>query len=93
MSDRIYTELDKIHSKLDKINERIDNVDSTLAKQHESLSIHIYRTNLLEKHIGIIEGKILPIAEHVSYLKSVGKFLLVVLTALGILASILKIFL
>lgn len=40
---------DRIESKIDKVIEHISAIDQTLAAQHESLKIHIKRTDLLEK--------------------------------------------
>lgn len=40
-----------IYQRQDVILEKISNIDVTLAKQHESLQFHIYRTNLNEEQI------------------------------------------
>ncbi len=39
---------DRLEKKIDKALEHISSIDSTLSAQHESLKIHIHRTNLLE---------------------------------------------
>lgn len=44
-------ELTRIENKIDRISDRIGSIDVTLAAQHESLSDHIRRTELLEETV------------------------------------------
>lgn len=58
MSDE---KLDKIEAKIDKIQDKIGSIDVTLAAQHESLKIHIKRTDLLEKKVENVERPLIMI--------------------------------
>ena len=84
MSDHPRCQLGKIEDKIDKIQKKMASIDSTLAAQHESLKIHIKRTNLLEQ-------KIEPIDKHVTMVNGVLKFLGVVSLIAGLILSILQI--
>lgn len=41
----------RMEDKIDKLDARLDSIDVTLAKQHEQLSIHIKRSDLLEQQV------------------------------------------
>lgn len=82
MSDS--SKLDKIEDKIDKVQEKIASIDSTLAAQHESLKIHIKRTNLLEQ-------KITPIENHVAIVHALLKAIGFVAVLLSIIEGVLKI--
>lgn len=73
--------LERIEKKLDDSNEHLASIDVTLAMQHESLRVHIKRTNKLEDELK-------PIRRHV-YMVQGGMALL---SLLGIIAGILKSF-
>lgn len=47
--------MSRIEDKIDKISDKIHSIDVTLAAQHESLKIHIKRTDLLEKKADKLE--------------------------------------
>lgn len=81
MSD---SKLDKLDIKIDKIQEKLSSIDVTLAAQHESLKIHIKRTDLLEKKLAPVETHV--IAVH-SLLKLVGFISIIV----GIIEGVFKI--
>lgn len=49
MSDN--NKLTRIEDKIDKIEENVSSINITLAAQHESLKIHIKRTDLLEQKL------------------------------------------
>lgn len=51
--------LDKLEGKIDALDDRLDKIEITLAKNTVSLIEHVKRTNLLEKRINSIPGKIL----------------------------------
>lgn len=51
--------LDKLESKIDKLDEKLDNIDRTLAINTTSLSEHMKRTALLEKHVNDLPKKAL----------------------------------
>lgn len=53
----------RIEDKIDKVVEHLGSMDMTLAAQHESLKIHIKRSDLLEaqvepikKHVAMVSG-------------------------------------
>lgn len=50
--------IERIENKVDKLGDRLSSIDSTLAAQHESLKIHIHRTELLEKRSDHLEAYI-----------------------------------
>lgn len=84
MSDQQH-KLDKIDDKIDKIQEKISSIDVTLAAQHESLKIHIKRTNLLEQ-------KIEPVERHVHAVNTVLKLVGFMALVIGVIEGILKLF-
>ena len=81
----------QLERKVDKLDERLDAVQIILAKQHESLSHHIYRTDLAERrqehiedmwdvlraHLNRVEGMIMVA-------KIAGGFLATIATLLSI---------
>lgn len=46
---------DKIEVKIDKLDDRLDKIDVTLAAQHESLKLHMKRSDMLEASIKPLE--------------------------------------
>ena len=52
---QIIEKIDKIDDKIDKLHERIDSVDKTLIQQHEQLTYHIKRTDILESRVAPVE--------------------------------------
>jgi predicted nuclease with TOPRIM domain len=80
MSDK---KLERIEDKIDHIQEKISSIDVTLAKQHESLEIHIKRTNILEQ-------KLEPVENHVVAVNTVLKVIGFSALALGIIEGVLK---
>lgn len=83
--DKLYTAMDKVEAKLDRIAERLNSIDVTLASQHESLKIHIKRTNLLEeklapveKHVAMVHGA-LKLIGLVAMLAAIGESIVIIL--------------
>lgn len=75
--------LDKIENKIDKIQDNISSINSTLAAQHESLKVHIKRTDLLEQQIE-------PIKKHVAMVHG-GLKLLGLISVLAAIAESIKV--
>jgi len=73
--------LDKIEAKIDKIQEKMSNIDVTLAAQHESLKLHIKRTDLLER-------KMEPVEKHVAMVHGALKLLGFIALLAGIAESV-----
>lgn len=73
---------DRIETKIDKLSEQQAEMNTILAKQHEQISYHIRRTNLLEDQMK-------PVVEHVDGIK----FLIKILGVGAAVAGILKLFL
>ncbi len=73
-------QLSRIEGKIDAINVRINAIDVTLAKQHEQLTYHIKRTDLLEK-------KVEPIAEKDTFFR----VLIKLIGVCALLAAIYKV--
>ena len=42
---------DRVIARIDKLDDRLLSIDTTLSAQHESLQIHIKRTDLLEQQM------------------------------------------
>lgn len=81
--------LDKVDEKLDRIEERLDSIDVTLAKQHEQLAHHIYRTSIAEENLTILKNELKPVQKHVesvnTFLKIMGAISSVVAFAFGVI--------
>lgn len=71
--------------KLDKLDERLDGIDKILIKQEINLQQHMKRSESIEKHVDILEGKVLPVIEHVSNIK----FLINIIKFVGIPTAVL----
>lgn len=84
----------RIDSKLDKIQDRLESIDVTLVKQHAALEKHIYRTDLAEKRLELVENELLPLKKHVVRVADFGflvsKSVVAISILLGIVVSILK---
>lgn len=78
-----------IEQKIDKIDERMDNIALTLARNTESLEIHIKRTNLLESKVEIIDKHVIMVN---AIVKTGGLILGAMATLAGIVISLYKIF-
>lgn len=83
MSDNNENKFDKLDIKIDKIQDRLTSIDVTLAAQHESLKLHIKRTNLLEQ-------KLRPVEDHVTVVHGVLKLLGLATVLLGIIQALMK---
>lgn len=80
--------LDKVDEKLDRIEDRLNSIDITLAKQHEQLAHHIYRTELAEESLDILKSELKPVQSHVesvnTFLKVMGAISSVAAFAFGL---------
>lgn len=76
--------LKRIEDKLDRVRDKISDIDVTLAAQHESLKLHIKRTDLLEK-------KLEPVEKHVIMVNGVLKFIGLVSIIAAIAESIVRV--
>lgn len=74
---------DKLDAKLDKLDSRLDSIDITLARQCDSLEMHIKRTDLLEEEVK-------PLRKFMLQILGVGKFLALVSLILTIIATICR---
>ena len=88
MGINVKEELKKIDTKIDKIEDHLGKIDVTLAKQHEQLALHIYRTSLAETNINMLREEIKPVKRHVALvdagLKILGALSAVAGFALGV---------
>jgi archaellum component FlaC len=85
-------ELKKFDAKLDKIEEHLSKIDVTLAKQHEQLAHHIYRTQLAENNIELLREEVKPVKKHVALVDSIMKITGAVATAGGLLVALYEAF-
>jgi uncharacterized coiled-coil protein SlyX len=84
--------LDKVDEKLERIEERLTSIDVTLAKQHEQLAHHIFRTDLAEKHLEILEQEFKPVKKHVIAVDTALKVIGAVASVTAFFAGIAKLF-
>lgn len=63
-------DVDKLEAKIDKLDERLDGIAVTLVKNTESLEYHIKRTDLLEKKITLLDEDVMPVKDHVAFMKT-----------------------
>lgn len=73
--------LPRMEDKLDKVDEKLGQINVTLAAQHESLKMHMYRTELLEKAIE-------PIQAHMSAVSGALKLVGFIAVLGGIIESV-----
>ena len=92
MSDDIKDKLNSIDRKLGKLDNRVDEIDKTLVQQHESLKMHIYRTDLAEKRIEQIDAGLEPVKAHVARMDGALKFVGILGVILGIISGVLRLF-
>ena len=71
----------RIESKIDKVVDHLGSIDSTLAAQHESLKIHIKRSDLLEAQVE-------PLKTHVAMVAGALKLIGVIVAACGAIEGI-----
>ena len=101
-------EKDLIQKTLDKHSEVLDNINQTLVKQgeelvrqHETLKHHMYRTELAEEGLELLQEKqtamhksikdeIKPIKDHVAMFNGVIKFLGILSVIAGLIITISK---
>jgi len=74
-----------IDQKLDKLDSHLERIDITLAKQSVVLEDHVKRTTLLE-------ARVIPIEDHVKFLRNLGKFIVYLSSISGLLMVIIKLF-
>ena len=88
MSDE---KLSKIEDKIDQVKEHIASIDITLAGQHESLKAHMRRSDLLERHLEMVQAEIKPIERHVTMVNGALKLLGLTSIIVGCIAGVLEI--
>lgn len=74
----------RIEDKIDKVMEHVGSIDTTLAAQHESLKLHMHRTDLLEKALN-------PIQEHVMIVKGAIQLLGAIVVMATFAAAVIEI--
>lgn len=77
-------QLNRIEGKLEKIADRLGSIDVTLAKQEESLSFHIKRTNQLESVVS-------SVVKHIQMINGIIKFIAAVFATTAFIAGVVKI--
>lgn len=84
--------LDKVHEKLDAIDAKIGNVDMTLVEQAGQLKHHIYRTDLNEQHLKMLQAQVDPISDFMAKFNGIMKFIGVIVTGLTFVVGLIKLF-
>ncbi len=72
----------KLIKEVEQIKRSITNIDKTLALQHQSLEVHIKRSDMLEK-------KLEPVEAHVEQVRGVTKFIGWLVAVLAVVAAFL----
>lgn len=73
-----------VRKDVEHIKRSLASIDKTLALQHQSLDLHIKRTNILEQ-------KLEPVEKHVEQVRGVSKFLALVAIVATAVAAFLVI--
>lgn len=81
----------QLNSLLTQVFDKLHAIDKTLVKQEENLKIHIYRTELAEKRLEIIENDLSPVKKHVNMLEGGLKLLGIISLLIGIILGVIKI--
>lgn len=90
--------MEDLNKKLDKISEKLEVIVETQVEmgkvqvaQAADLKHHIYRSDLNEKHIRIIEAKVEPLTEFHSKFNGIMKFVGMIATSVAMVAGVVKI--
>jgi hypothetical protein len=83
--------LDKLDQKLEKIEERLTSIDVTLGKQATQLEHHIYRTDLAEKHLSILEADLQPLKKHVVMVGGAMKLIGLIATIVALASGVVRV--
>lgn len=89
--EHLEKKLDKMDEKLDAVVENTTRIDKTLVGQAAQLEHHIYRTDLAEQHIKVLELQIIPLMDFQSKFNGVMKVTGVIATGLTLAVGIIKI--
>ena len=78
MKEDMEKHIDRILDKLDKLDDKVNEIDKTLARNTDSLELHMKRTDLLEKHLEKQDERIKPLIQHVdrvNFVFHIGKYI------------------
>lgn len=89
--EHLVKKLDKIEEKLDSVDEKIGNIDKTLVGQAAQLEHHIYRTDLAEQHLKILQAQVQPLTDVHMKFNGVMKVAGIIATGLTLAVGIVKI--
>lgn len=64
----------KLIKDMDYVKKTLANMDKNIALTQQDVSVHIKRTDLLEKHVQLVEQKLEPIEKHVDLVSTIFKF-------------------
>jgi len=82
----------KLRNWLEKQSNDMNEIKCTINLQEQNLRHHVRRTNLLEENVKMLRKDFNPIKMHVAVVSGVTKALLGLLTAVGVIAGIVKVF-
>ena len=90
--------MDQQDEKLNKIIEAVHDIKDTLteqkvtlAKQAVVLEDHTRRSLAAEENLDLLRQQIKPIENHVAFMRGVGKTILMIITAMGAIATVFKV--
>lgn len=82
----------RLELKVDKMAEDITEIKVTMAENTESLKTHMYRTDLNERAINLMQETFTPIIAHVNFVHNLAKTIVFITKVLSGLAAIASIF-
>ena len=86
--DQLLKAIEKVDTKVDNIKEDMSDVKIVQAQQHEQLTIHVKRSDSLEKYVTHLEEQIAPLKRKSDNLEGVFKFFGIFAGAMASLAGI-----
>lgn len=90
--DRTVQALIHLNQKIDTLDSRLDSVDKTLIRQEANLGEHMRRTELAEKAIDTLVGKVEPLEKHRAFVEGALKGIGIAATGVSLVAGLVKIF-
>lgn len=89
--EHLEKKLDKIDEKLDVLDEKVGKIDSTLVEQAGQLKHHIYRTDIAEQGLKILQAQVEPLTAFHQKFNGIMKFAGIIATGVTLVIGIVKI--
>lgn len=89
--EHLEKKLDKLDEKMDAVVESTSRIDKTLVGQAAQLEHHIYRTDLNEQHLKILQAQVQPLTDVHTKFNGIMKVAGIIATGLTLAVGIVKI--